>query len=198
MDRDAVEALVRTAAAGDQAAFDALVARYSGLVWSVVRSHRLSDVDAHDVFQTTWLRLVEHLDRIREPRAVGGWLATTARHESLRVIRQSERNRPTATDELDEVDESSPELDDRLVQDERATVLWEAMSHLGDRCRTLLRVLMADPPPSYEEVGAALDLPVGSIGPTRGRCLAALRAELSARGITSPVDRSTEVRGDHG
>jgi RNA polymerase sigma factor (sigma-70 family) len=190
MDRDAVEALVRRSALGDQSAFDALVVRFSGLVWSVVRSHRLSDADAHDVFQTTWLRLVEHLDRIREPRAVGGWLATTARHESLRVIRQSERNRPTATDELDEVDATSPELDDRLLQDERAVVLWEAMSELGDRCRTLLRVLMADPAPSYEEVSAALDLPIGSIGPTRGRCLAALRAELSARGITSSGDRS--------
>lgn len=190
MDRDAVEALVRSSAAGDQAAFDALVARFSGLVWSVVRSHRLSDADAHDVFQTTWLRLVEHLDRIREPRAVGGWLATTARHESLRVIRHAERSRPTATDELDEVDDVSPEPDGRLLQEERATVLWAALSTLGERCRSLLRVLMADPAPSYEEVGAALDLPVGSIGPTRGRCLAALRAELSARGITDPVDRS--------
>jgi len=150
------------------------------------------------VFQTTWLRLVEHLDRMREPRAVGGWLATTVRHESLRLIRQADRNRPTATDELDEVDDTSPEPDDLLLQDERAAVLWAAVSELGDRCRSLLRVLLTDPPPSYAELSAALDLPIGSIGPNRGRCLAALRAGLSVRGITSASDRSEQVRGDHG
>jgi RNA polymerase sigma factor (sigma-70 family) len=180
MDRAAVEALVRAAAAGDQAAFDALVVRFSGLVWSVVRSHRLSEADAQDVFQTTWLRLVEHLARLREPRAIGGWLATTARHESLRLLRQTDRVQPAAEDQLDGPDPLAAELDAGLLRDEREVRLWEAFHGLDERCQALLRVLMADPPPSYEEIGQALGLPIGSIGPTRGRCLARLRALLQA------------------
>ncbi|GGI08600.1 RNA polymerase sigma factor [Egicoccus halophilus] len=184
MDRAAVEVLVRSAAAGDQDAFDELVARYSGLVWAVVRAHRLGDADAQDVFQTTWLRLVEHLDRLRDPRAVGGWLATTARHESLRLLRAADRTRPVAADELDLADESRPASDAGLLGDEQRAVVWAAFDQLGERCRGLLRLLMADPTPSYEEVGAALDMPIGSIGPTRGRCLGQLREHLRTRGIT--------------
>jgi RNA polymerase sigma factor (sigma-70 family) len=190
MDRDAVAVLVRAAATGDQRAFDQLVERFSGLVWSVVRAHRLGDAEAHDAFQTTWLRFVEHVDRIREPRAIGGWLATTARHESLRLVRQTGRTSPTAPDDLDLADERLADHDVELVQAERAAVLWSAFETLGERCRELLRVLMADPAPSYEEISASLDLPVGSIGPTRGRCLGALRDELRGRGITDVVERS--------
>jgi RNA polymerase sigma factor (sigma-70 family) len=190
MDRDAVAVLVGAAASGDQGAYDQLVERFSGLVWSVVRAHRLREAEAQDAFQTTWLRFVEHVDRIREPRAVGGWLATTARHESLRLLRQTGRTSPTAPDELDLVDERLGDHDAQLVHAERATVLWSAFETLGERCRMLLRVLMADPAPSYEEISASLGLPVGSIGPTRGRCLAVLRDELRARGITDVVERS--------
>jgi RNA polymerase sigma factor (sigma-70 family) len=185
MDRAAVETLVRTAAAGDQTAFDELVGRFSGLVWSVIRAHRLPEVDAQDVFQTTWLRLVEHLDRLREPRAVGGWLATTARHEALRLLRQADRVRPTSEDQLDRPDAVTPDLDATLLRSEQDARLWQAFLGLSERCQALLRVLMADPPPSYEEVSRALDLPVGSIGPTRGRCLTRLRALL--RADVSPV-----------
>jgi RNA polymerase sigma factor (sigma-70 family) len=187
MDRAAIEALVLAAADGDQAAFDALVARFAGLVWSVVRSHRLTDADAQDVFQTTWLRLVEHLDRLREPRAVGGWLATTARHESLRVLRLTERTRPTEPDTLDDVDEGLEEPDAAVLRTEEEHGVWAALGELGERCQALLRVLVADPPPTYEEVGAALDMPVGSIGPTRQRCLERLRLVIDDRGITAPA-----------
>lgn len=190
VDRDAVAAQVLAAADGDQEAFDGLVDRYAGLVWSVLRSYQLRAADAEDAFQTTWLRLVEHLDRIREPRAVGGWLATTARHEAWRLIRRADRSRPVPDDELDVVDEvGGDQAPVAVLEMERDDELWAAFRSLEGRCRQLLRVLLADPAPSYEEVSAALDLPIGSIGPTRGRCLARLRRDLEARGISGePTD----------
>ncbi len=185
IDREKVAEQVRRAAEGDQDAFDRLVACYTGLVWSVIRAHGLGDADAHDAFQTTWLRLVEHLDRIREPRAVGGWLATTSRYESLRLLRQADRTRPAPDETFDRLHAEDGAVDTELLVHERDTQLWAALDELGERCRTLLRVLMADPPPSYEEASAALDIPIGSIGPTRGRCLSQLREHLRTRGITS-------------
>jgi RNA polymerase sigma factor (sigma-70 family) len=185
LDRAAVAEDVLAASGGDQAAFDRLIERYAGLVWSVLRAHRLADADAQDVFQTTWLRLVEHLDRIREPRAVGGWLATTARHESLRVLRRGERSRPAAEEELDAIEDPGAGIEVDLVDADEAAALWAALEELDDRCRSLLRVLMADPPPAYEQVAAALDMPIGSIGPTRRRCLGRLREHLRTRGITA-------------
>lgn len=185
MDRGEVERLVRAAGGGDQAAFDHLVERFSGLVWAVVRGHRLSDADAQDVFQTTWLRLVEHLDRLRDPRAIGGWLATTARHESLRMLRHGQRVEPSQAHDLDTIDLDLPEHGDALVGQERDRALWAALGDLDDRCERLVRMLAVDPPPTYQDVAVAMDMPIGSIGPTRGRCLTALRAILRTRGITT-------------
>lgn len=170
--------LVRAAAEGDQRAWDALVARYQGLVWAVVRAHGLGGADAADVFQTTWLRLVEHLARLRDPASVGSWLATTARRECWRLRRRGTRERPTDVF-ADTMSSNDPPPENDLVRDEEHAALWRAFERISDRCRTLLRVLMADPPPSYEEVSAALDMPIGSIGPTRARCLGKLREVLS-------------------
>jgi len=142
----------------------------------VVATHNL---DAHtlwtaDVSQTTWLRLAEHLDRIRDPERLGGWLATTARHESLRAIRRGTKEQPTG--EADLFEEPSDEAIDRLLLDrERDGALWRAFAALTDRCKSLLRLLMADEEPTYEEIGAALGMPIGAIGPTRMRCLDRLR-----------------------
>jgi RNA polymerase sigma factor (sigma-70 family) len=184
MDLDAV---LQAAANGDRQAWNALVARYNGLIWSVARAHRLGDADAADVVQTTWLRLVEQLDRIRNPEGVGAWLATTARRECLRVLRVGQRH--VLTDGFDLPDEQADgALDARLLAGERDATLWRAFGQLGERCRTLLRVLVADPPPSYDEVGAALDMPVGSIGPTRARCLEQLRRKLAVAGMTVAPD----------
>ena len=131
----------------------------------------------------TWLRLVTHLDTIRDPDRVGAWLATTARHECLRVLRKAGRSVPVGDeDELEAPDASSPAVETGLLTAERDASLWEALATLSDKCQRLLRVLMADPEPSYEEVSAALGMPMGSIGPTRGRCLENLRRRLS--GIT--------------
>lgn len=177
-----VPAQLTAAARGDANAWNALVERYTPLVWAVVRGHRLGDADAADVVQTTWLRLVEHLDRIEDADRVGAWLATTARRESLRII--ASRRRVTETDEMDDVVDHHDGPADTVLRGDRDALLRRALNALGDRCRTLLRVLAAEPAPSYEEVSAALDMPVGSIGPTRGRCLERLRDELAALGIT--------------
>ena len=165
---------VSAAASGDQTAWDAIVDRFSSLVWATARAHRLSRDDAADVAQTTWLRLVEHLDRIHDPERLGAWLATTARHESLRVIRRGTREQPTDEPDLFEAPDSDT-IDRLLLEAERDGALWKAFASLSDRCKTLLRMLLAEDPPSYEEVGAALDMPVGAIGPTRMRCLDQLR-----------------------
>ena len=175
--------LLDAAAGGDQRAWDALVERFSGLVWSIARAHRLSATDAADVSQTAWLRLVENLGRIRDPERVGAWLATTTRNECLRVIRKSGRQVPTDMDVDDEPpDLDSPPPDRGLLTDERDAALWRAFSSISERCQVLLRLLMADPRPSYEEICAVLGMPQGSIGPTRQRCLDKLRDKA---GITS-------------
>jgi RNA polymerase sigma factor (sigma-70 family) len=174
--------LVGSAAGGDQEAWDTLVDRFSGLVWSIARAHRLSPADAADVSQTTWLRLVEHLGRLRDPERIGGWLAATARHECLRVIRHAGRFVADGDVDLDAVG-TEPEPAALLLATERTAALWRAVDALPERCRMLIRVLMADPPPSYEDVAAALDMPIGSIGPTRARCLEQLKRRPEIAGI---------------
>nr|WP_176729856.1 sigma-70 family RNA polymerase sigma factor [Streptomyces sp. SID4950] len=189
VDRSDVGALVQSAIDGDAAAWKALVEGLSPLVWSVARAHRLSDADAHEVYQTVWFRFAQHLGRIREPQKAGSWLASTARHESLKVIKGLRRLTPTDDPQLlDRVSEDrTPEqslldAEEAAAESERIRHLWQEFEELGDRCRQLLRVLMASPPPSYQEVSAALGIAVGSIGPLRQRCLRRLRARLEARG----------------
>jgi RNA polymerase sigma factor (sigma-70 family) len=179
-----VEQLVRDAAAGDQAAWNRLVERFNGLVWAVARAHRLAGADASDVVQTTWLRLVENLDRVQDPERVGAWLATTARRECLRTLRLSARVLPTETELLPDPGTDAP-LGAALLAEERDRALWEAFGGLSERCQVLLRLLVADPPPSYEDVGAALDMPIGSIGPTRQRCLERLRGLAETAGVSA-------------
>lgn len=189
MDRAEVGALVQSAVDGDAAAWKALVEGLSPLVWSVVRAHRLSDADGHEVYQTVWFRFAQHLGRIREPDKAGSWLASTARNECLKVIRGLTRLLPTDDPQvLDRVSEDrTPEqflidAEEQAAEAERIRLLWQELEELGDRCRQLLRVLMASPPPSYVEVSVALGIAVGSIGPLRQRCLRRLRARLDARG----------------
>ncbi len=158
------------------------MARYNALVWATARSHRLADADAADVVQTTWLRLVEHLDDIQNPDRLGAWMATTARREALRLI--SSGRRVTPTDQLEEIPDLEGSPSERLEVEQRDVALRRALSGLGERCQRLLRLLTAEPALSYEEISAVMDMPVGSIGPTRGRCLASLRVRLEIRGIT--------------
>jgi RNA polymerase sigma factor (sigma-70 family) len=179
--------LVRGAAGGDEVAWRGLVARFSNLVWAVARAHRLANADAADVYQTTWLRLAEHIGRIEHPERVGAWLATAARRECLQSLRSAAKTAPT--DDMDRLDITAavgnPTEEAVLAAETgredaaRAAAMWRAFERLSGRCRELLRILMASPPPSYAEVAAALGLPLGSIGPTRARCLQRLREEMA-------------------
>lgn len=182
-----VAALVSAAVAGDQVAWDSLVARYTNLLWSVARGYRLETADAADVVQVAWLRLVEHLPTLRDPERVGSWLVTTVRRECLQVIAgRRRRGLPVDDDVLTALPDDRAEPPEAgLIAEEDASSLWRAFSGLAPRCQRLLRVLMADPAPSYQDVSTALEMPVGSIGPTRARCLDRLR------GLLTQVDPST-------
>jgi RNA polymerase sigma factor (sigma-70 family) len=173
--------LVKSASAGDQRAWNSLVQQFGGLVWAVARAHRLRDADAADVSQATWLRLLENLGALKEPARVGAWLATTARRECLRTLRQGER-RVLYGDDAPEHESPDPSPDGVVVLGERDEALWRGFSRLRPSDQALLRLLMADPRPPYEEISAALDMPIGSIGPTRQRALERLRRELDSLG----------------
>jgi RNA polymerase sigma factor (sigma-70 family) len=176
-----VAQLVRRAAVGDWWAWERLVEQYGRLIWSVTRDFRLAESDAADVVQVTWLRLLEHIDRLDYPARVGSWLAVTARRECLRVIATRKRVVLVADDgDLIEHPAVGPALDERLLAQERVAEVREAMSRLPWRSQRMLELLMSDPPASYVEIADQLGLPVGSIGPTRGRCLERLRALLQA------------------
>jgi RNA polymerase sigma factor (sigma-70 family) len=185
--RDEVTPLLWAARNGDQTAWDELVRRFSGRLWSVCRSYGLAQSDAADVFQLTWLRLLEHMDSIRDPERLAGWLATTCRNETLAQLRRRGRTLPFGDDRvLDHLAGELPAADLPTMVGERDSALWRAFGGLSDRCQRVLRALVLDPvdgPPSYELAAAALDMPVGSLGPTRGRCLANLRKLLDVEGI---------------
>jgi RNA polymerase sigma factor (sigma-70 family) len=168
--------LVEAAAAGEERAWQGLVERYGVLIRSVCRAHRLTAADADDVAQVTWLRAFEHIGRLQDPDRFGAWIGTVARRECLAVLRGCSRVVPTCDEPCDvAVDEPVHDADE--VAERRAAVR-SALRTLPDRQRTLLRLLHSEKAPSYEAIGSALAMPVGSIGPTRGRALERLRREL--------------------
>jgi RNA polymerase sigma factor (sigma-70 family) len=183
---DPVPGLVRAAAGGDRKAWDQLVDRYSGLVWSICRKLGMNAEDAADAVQLTWLALLENLDRIREPQRLAGWLATTCRRQCLSLMRRS-RSTVNVGDEFMErlLGHGSP-ADEPFLTAEQFALLWQAFRQLSELCQRVLRALVVDPeggPPSYPAVAASLQMPVGSLGPTRGRCLSQLRKLLDSSGI---------------
>jgi RNA polymerase sigma factor (sigma-70 family) len=176
-----ISQLVRRAALGDRSSWEQLVSQYSRLIWAMTRDFKLADSDAADVAQATWLRLFENIDRIEHPDRVGSWLATTARHECLRHV--ARRKRVILVDDdlaFHDVVTHEPDVDDRLLAAESAEAVRQALSRLPWRWQRLLELLMTDPPASYAEISSQLGLPVGSIGPTRGRCIERLRVLLQA------------------
>lgn len=173
--------LVHAAAGGDQRAWDALVREFSAMIWAVARAHRLHEANAADVAQATWLRLLEHLTSLHDPARIGAWLATTARRECLRVIREGDRS-VLYGDDAPELPSADMPPGEALLISERDAALWESFARLRSSDQALLRLLMADPRPPYEEIAAALDIPIGSIGPTRQRALARLQRELDDQG----------------
>ena len=174
-----VALLVRHAAEGDRWAWERLVHQYAQLIEAITREFRLTESDAADVAQTTWLRLLENIDHLAHPDRVGSWLAATARNECLRALAARKRLVLMEDDgELKNTVAVEPEIDDRLLAEERAIAVRKALSQLPRRWQRLMELLMADPPASYAEISDQLGLPVASIGSTRGRCLARLRVLL--------------------
>jgi RNA polymerase sigma factor (sigma-70 family) len=174
-----VAEMVRSAAAGDAGAWDQLMDQYGRLIWAITRDFKLPESDASDVVQTTWLRLVEHIDRIEHPERVGAWLATTARNECLRSIAARKRLVLVGEDYgLDVAADYEAPVDEALLAAERARTVREALQLLPHRWQRLMELLMAEQ--SYAVIADRLSLPVGSIGPTRGRCLDRLRVLLEA------------------
>jgi RNA polymerase sigma factor (sigma-70 family) len=172
----ALERIVTAAAAGDARAWAWLQDRFGARIRAVARCYRLAPHDVEDVAQATWLRLLEHIGGIHDANAVGAWLETTARHESLRLLRHAKRERPTDDRVLAERPTEAV-AEGRLVTAERRAALDAALRQLPGRQRRLLREMLADPTASYTEISATLDMPIGSIGPTRQRSLARLRRD---------------------
>jgi RNA polymerase sigma factor (sigma-70 family) len=180
MSQTSVGALVQRAAAGDEQAWNEIVDRYSGLLWSVARSCGLSRQRADDVVQTAWLRLLQHIGDLRDPDRVGAWLATTARREALRSIAACRREAPQGDESMwDRADTSQDPPDAGILRREQHERLAAAIAELPPRQQQLLRLLTADPSLSYRDVAAATGMPIGSIGPTRSRAMERLRALLA-------------------
>jgi RNA polymerase sigma factor (sigma-70 family) len=176
-DDPVVTDLVARAKNGDKQAWDALVERYAPLIWSICRSYRLGSADAEDVVQSVWLHFVDHLHKIRDPAALPGWLATTTRRECVRALRAASRAHApgNAQDAETIADDQAQMAEQRLLTAERTAALREAFLHLPACYQQLITLLIQDPPVPYATISARLDIPVGSIGPTRGRCLHRLR-----------------------
>ncbi len=175
--------LIEQARGGDASAWSALVGRLANLVWSITRSFGLGVHDAADVSQIVWLQLARSIGDLHDPERVGLWLATCARRECLRLLDRT--SRIVAVNPVEMVatcPDVTPSVEDTVVQREERRMLWDGLPRLPHRCRALVRLLLADPQPSYAELSAALDIPVNSVGPTRQRCLAQLRSIALAGG----------------
>jgi RNA polymerase sigma factor (sigma-70 family) len=169
--------VVRFAASGDAVAWDKLMEQYGRLLWAITRDFKLAESDASDVVQTTWMRLVEHIDRLEHPERVGAWLATTARNECLRNIAARKRLVLVGEDyRFELIADNEQPVDEALLAAERARSVREALKVLPHHWQRLMELLMAEQP--YTVIAGSLSLPIGSIGPTRGRCLDRLRVLL--------------------
>lgn len=147
------------------------------MVWSVARGFRLDDATAKDVSQTVWLRLIENIDSIKDPERLPGWLATTCRREALRVTKS--RDRDTPTDFAFDIEDTGPSLEDVLVDDEEHRIVVGAFRTLDEGCAHLLRLMTVEPALSYEEISELTGRPIGSLGPTRARCLDKLKQAIT-------------------
>jgi len=180
-----IGAVVIAASDGANWAWNELVHRFGAMIGGIARSHRLNPADAAEVSQITWMRLVENIDRIRQPDRVGAWIATTARRECLRVLRNASRTEPLAEDDLADVDDSvflAPE--ERSLTEERDFALRLAYARLPARCQVLLfHLVTGETTMSYKTLSDTMDMRIGSIGPTRARCLAHLRRLASEYGL---------------
>ena len=179
--------LVARAQNGEKQAWDALVERYAPLIWSICRRYRLGGADAEDVGQSVWLHLVDNLHKIRDPAALPGWLATTTRRECARALHAMSRARvPGNAQDAETIpDDHARTAEQELLTAERNAALREAFLHLPACYQQLLTLLIQDPPVPYATISARLGIPVGSIGPARGRCLHRLRHDPAIAALIS-------------
>jgi RNA polymerase sigma factor (sigma-70 family) len=173
-----VAALVDAARQGSDEALGQLVTEFSPLLWQVARAAGLGASDAEDVLQVTWMRLLEHLDDIRTPSALAGWLVVTTKREAWRVRAAGRRQLPADQESFAELPDERPGSEEQVIVEDQHRRLWAAFRQLSPRCQELLRIVAFVPRPDYATVAAELGMQIGSIGPTRGRCLAKLRAVL--------------------
>jgi RNA polymerase sigma factor (sigma-70 family) len=183
---NALPELVAAALAGERSAWNSIVDRFDPLVLSIVRKYRLSQADGEDVRQTVWLRLVENLKKLRDPQALPGWISTTTKNEAVRTLVARRRLEPvdpdvqtglTATDEAD--------VDEKIILLERRRAVRLSLVELSAERRALMLMLFAESRVSYQRVGGQLGIPVGSIGPTRARCLNQLKGTPAIRALAS-------------
>ncbi len=178
--------------AGDADALDGLVDTMTPVLWQIVRAYRLTTEEAEDVLQATWLALVRHRDVVSDPQAVGRWLSVTARRASWRTAIRTRRDLSIDPDDLERraAGAIQPSAESTVVGHDEVARLWAAVAALDERCQRLLRVIAFQPRPDYAGLSASLRMPVGSIGPTRGRCLAKLRAAFAP--VSSPDSPNPE------
>lgn len=188
-----ISELVDGARGGDQGSWTELVERHQPIIDAVTRRYRLGREDAADVSQTVWLQLTSHLDSIREPRALPGWIKVTAEREAFRMIRVGRRTtslepiagfyeaQPNATDlRFSSVIE---EVDADLLRSEEQAAVREGLAALKPNQRELLLMLVAEPAVPYAQISSELGVPIGSIGPTRARCLRKLEATPTVKAL---------------
>jgi RNA polymerase sigma factor (sigma-70 family) len=195
-DDPSVADLVARAAGSDEDAWHELVDRYAPLVWSICARHQLSRADIEDVGQTVWLRLVEHLGKLREPAALPGWLATTTQRECVRVLKAHRKCEVFGTDPDNgglPLENETTMIEEEVLMAERNALLRAAFDELPEDSQRLITLLLSDPPLSYVEIGEILGMPPGSIGPTRQRCLDRLRRSPHLRGLTDADFHASRV-----
>jgi len=191
-----VTGLLTRARNGEQQAWDALVERYAPLIWSICRRYRLEAADAQDAAQNVWLQVMDHLDGLRDPAALPGWLATTTRRECGRILRTARRPcdpaHALAAGTIPDDHAQAAEQD--LLTAERHAALREAFGQLPPGCQQLLALLTHDPALPYAEISARLGIPAGSIGPSGRRCLDKLRRHPA---ITALINAGTKTATSH-
>jgi len=180
--------------AGDGSGLDDLVGALSPVLWHVVRAHGLDRERAEDVVQTTWLTFVRRHESIAEPQAVAAWLTTTARREAWRVAKAASKHAPVADEVLETELPLQPSAESKAVTQDDNARLWACVRLLSERCQRLMRIVAFEARPDYRGLSEDLHMPVGSIGPTRGRCLAKLKALLAEASRATPTHQ--EVSSD--
>lgn len=169
--------------AGEPGALDNLVRTLSPVLWHVVRAYGLEREQAEDVVQTTWLTLVRRHESIVDPQAVASWMITAARREAWRLAKTSSRSTPVADEVIERRIPVQRPVDIDVVETDQHSQLWACVLQLDERCQRLLRIVAFDDRPDYAGIAKDMNMPVGSIGPTRGRCLTKLKTLLTKAGV---------------